>query len=74
MIGLKTFIPRLVQSVGGFFVKYKELSTKKKIAVIVSVPVSLILFTLTLKFAGAENAEMASNIIIITIEAILELL
>lgn len=74
MVGLKTFIPRLIKSVGGLFVKYKELNTKKKIAVVVSIPVSLIVFTLVLKYAGVENAEVAANLIIVTIEAIIEML
>ena len=63
MKALIRIIPNLVSAAAKLWTTHKEWSTKKKIAVYAIAPISLIVFTLVVKYAGWENAAMAAQLI-----------
>lgn len=63
MKALITLLPNLVKSAFGVWEKSKEWSAKKRIAMFVLVPVSIVAVTLVVKYAGWDNALLATELI-----------
>lgn len=69
MKALIRMIPNMIAAGAKLWETHKEWSAKKKIAVYALAPVSLIVFTLVVKYAGWENAAMAVELLTEMLEA-----
>lgn len=69
MKALIRLIPNMITAGAKLWATHKEWSAKKKIAIYTLAPVSLIVFTLVVKYAGWENAAMAAQLITEMLEA-----
>ncbi len=69
MKALIRLIPNMITAGTKLWATHKEWSAKKKIVIYTLAPVSLIVFTLVVKYAGWENAAMAAQLITEMLEA-----